>query len=1544
MLATLKTRIISKHSTEAEWLVSEIIPFKGELIVYDPDELHEAPRLKIGDGIHLAKDLPFQPTDITNSDFAVNDSDDPAFIKNRTHYKEENLVSIEVLPETTLSAIDMDGDEVIDSTYMLDYSLEITPGTMCTVKWRGTEYVTPAVEIENEGTTGIVIGDIYTATGGEIGTAPTGDPFVIVAANDVTMIMGFDGLTDDLTISIITTEDHSVYHKLDKNYIPDEVVNDLPKWVEASSSTEIMPETQLIANGADSNGVPDNFIMTDEIDLVVGNKYIVTFNGVAYESEAIQAEIDGMSTICLGDMYTFSGGEIGAAATGEPFVLMYVGPNFVIEGATGVVQTDATSVTMSIATLGETKRVIEPSQIKDMYYEEDDTVEILPRTEFDASASQEIPVGTAIELAVGKTYEADYCGAIYQCIAREWIVGGAVSGIAIGNVEAVSSGQMGEGEPFCLVSFSPDLVAQMPAPTALLVLDNTVSGTISVCSTGTIVHKIPEKYLPEISLPDTLAYIEELGTDICPETYPIKKDNQYGLTCSTDKIVLGGTYTIMWNGVEYICEAKGLDLGSEATLKCILGNQRLFGGEDTGEPFLMMILSPAYAIETGVTIMLLADDSVSHAIATIPVAITHGAIYHKLDEKLLPDSIVSQLETLETTTEEHSAAISELQKIEVPTKMSELENDAGYLTSYTESDPTVPAWAKSASKPTYTAAEVGALPDTTVIPNELSDLSDDTNHRTVTDEEKAAWNAKSDFSGSYSDLSGKPELFSGSYNDLIDKPTIPSVDGLASEQFVTSAVSTHNASTDSHNDIRLLIDGLTTRLNTLADSDDTTLDQMSELVAYIKSNKELIDDITTNKVNVSDIIDNLTTNVINKPLSAAQGVVIKGLIDALQKAVDSKAASSSLTSHTSNTSNPHAVTKVQVGLSRVNNTADSEKTVKAANQLTTARNISITGGATSTATAFDGTSDISIPVTDVKESYISWGGKTIIGKTSVLDDVASGNITNCFAFLPLDGVNIEYSRDGGTTWTAGTPNASWFLSPPTGRFSITKPYTTNDKIRITIDNSISKSSCTLKKLLLKVYNIGVTINATIEYFSISNGQDVLQSTQIVEGVDSWSSIPFEKSFHLKYKLRITLEVVEVEEHNNPGFAFEGLIGIGSPISGSNMAKTGHLYYYDTNQNATFPARVTATQFIEGETPLSYKYVVRVSGKGLSTNDYTTAEKNKLAGLATVATSGDYNHLTNKPTIPAAVTVDSALSSTSTNPVQNKVINTALSSKAPSSHTHSKSEITDFPTLATVATSGSYNDLSDKPAIPTTLANPNALTFTGNTEGTYDGSSALSVRIPTTEEIAALVIEQLGGQPVFGYIDENNTITLNSLSDGTYTLKYEQSDGTTTEIGSLLVGEVAPAYTNLFNPDTATLNQRWSNSSFAFVTGKGTGHFVTDYIPVTLSTDTANPTVMHFRGATFTNNAHICFYNSSKSIINSATASTNGAGMHVSTSTVSTDENGDYQVSLGYKSGKFDSSWTSGVAYMRVGLYVSSATLTTSDVQNVIITVNELITD
>lgn len=104
-------------------------------------------------------------------------------------------------------------------------------------------------------------------------------------------------------------------------------------------------------------------------------------------------------------------------------------------------------------------------------------------------------------------------------------------------------------------------------------------------------------------------------------------------------------------------------------------------------------------------------------------------------------------------------------------------------------------------------------------------------------------------------------------------------------------MNTHNVSTDSHNDIRTSINDVNTKLSALVDCDDETLDQLSEIVSYIKDNRGLIEQITTAKVSVSDIIDNLTTNVSNKPLSAAQGVALKALIDSVQISVPSNISS-----------------------------------------------------------------------------------------------------------------------------------------------------------------------------------------------------------------------------------------------------------------------------------------------------------------------------------------------------------------------------------------------------------------------------------------------------------------------------------------------------------------------------------------------------------------------------------------------------------------------------------------------------------------------------
>lgn len=150
--------------------------------------------------------------------------------------------------------------------------------------------------------------------------------------------------------------------------------------------------------------------------------------------------------------------------------------------------------------------------------------------------------------------------------------------------------------------------------------------------------------------------------------------------------------------------------------------------------------------------------------------------------------------------------------IVVPTKTSDITNDSGFITAndipeVTETDPTVPAWAKAASKPSYSYDEITGKPTL--------------------------------FSGNYNDLAGKPTLFSGSYNDLTDKPTIPSVAGLASETYVN------------------------TKVADLVNSAPTTLDTLGELATALQTNSSAVEALNSaigNKANASAVTA-LTTRV-----------------------------------------------------------------------------------------------------------------------------------------------------------------------------------------------------------------------------------------------------------------------------------------------------------------------------------------------------------------------------------------------------------------------------------------------------------------------------------------------------------------------------------------------------------------------------------------------------------------------------------------------------------------------------------------------------------
>ena len=109
-------------------------------------------------------------------------------------------------------------------------------------------------------------------------------------------------------------------------------------------------------------------------------------------------------------------------------------------------------------------------------------------------------------------------------------------------------------------------------------------------------------------------------------------------------------------------------------------------------------------------------------------------------------------------------------------------------------------------------------------------------------------------------------------------------------------------------------------------------------------------------------------------------------------------------------------------------------------------------------------------------------------------------------------------------------------------------------------------------------------------------------------------------------------------------------------------------------------------------------VDKVSGKGLSTNDYTNEEKDKLSNLSTIATSGSYNDLIDKPTIPtktSELTNDSSFASESyvTNAINNAQLGGGDGSSIDLSAYQTKSDdtlITDSKTIV-----GAINELDTK---------------------------------------------------------------------------------------------------------------------------------------------------------------------------------------------------------------------------------------------------------
>lgn len=124
-------------------------------------------------------------------------------------------------------------------------------------------------------------------------------------------------------------------------------------------------------------------------------------------------------------------------------------------------------------------------------------------------------------------------------------------------------------------------------------------------------------------------------------------------------------------------------------------------------------------------------------------------------------------------------------------------------------------------------------------------------------------------------------------------------------------------------------------------------------------------------------------------------------------------------------------------------------------------------------------------------------------------------------------------------------------------------------------------------------------------------------------------------------------------------------------------------------------------------------------------------------LATVATSGSYNDLSNKPTIPAAQ-VNSDWNAAS-----------------------GVAQILNKPTLAAVATSGSYNDLSNKPTIP-----ENMVVYANNSLHSPEGITGLytTSALTTAASASSMVAAIQGGNSVIVLSSTNEAVEITSFDD------------------------------------------------------------------------------------------------------------------------------------------------------------------------------------
>lgn len=256
----------------------------------------------------------------------------------------------------------------------------------------------------------------------------------------------------------------------------------------------------------------------------------------------------------------------------------------------------------------------------------------------------------------------------------------------------------------------------------------------------------------------------------------------------------------------------------------------------------------------------------------------------------------------------------------------------------------------------------------------------------------------------------------------------------------------------------------------------------------------------------------------------------------------------------------------------------------------------------------DTTANISVPtklselsdrafsnITSRGESFLSWGGQNFSGSYGPIDACMVPDLgANRFAFIPASAWKIEYSRDSGATWTdygasdgqklaLTSEGVGLSIGKADGSHKATSAY----MLRLTLTTTGVVYSVLNKFLLYVSTNGSSGCYVTIQGRTKSN-LDAKNDTWTgfvskvpISGWSGWNviNVPAGITTHGNSaghyaQLRFIFGCTSGSTTYN-GLQIQKLFaygGVGWTVP-SNMAKNGHMYKYDYNQNVSFPKKL-----------------------------------------------------------------------------------------------------------------------------------------------------------------------------------------------------------------------------------------------------------------------------------------------------------------------------------------------------------------------------------